>query len=309
VTTLIHPDLRRVRFLPRTSYGPLSSRLMRGVKIRPTDPGADVVVDELVVPGPEGAPPVSLRIFRPATLSEPAPALLWVHGGGHVIGSPEQDDQTNIAFVRELGITVAAVRYRLAPVAPAPAAVEDAYAGLLGLVANADELMIDVGRIAIGGASAGAGIAAGLVLLAHDRGDIRPVFQLLVYPMLDDRTVTRTDLDTSNVRVWTAKSNRYGWATYLGQPPGGPDVSPYTAPARREDLGGLPPAWIGVGSLDLFHDEDVEYAKRLRESGVPCELEIIPGAFHGFDALFPKAEVSRAFWREQARALREALLT
>jgi acetyl esterase/lipase len=302
-----HPDLKRGRFLPNVSYGRLSSRLVRSVKWRATDPGPDVTVQEIVVPGPKGAPPVSLRVFQPTGLKTAAPALLWIHGGGLIFGAPERDDRTNIAFARELGITVAAVRYRLGPDHPAPAAVEDAYAGLRGLAERADDLHIDTDRIAIGGASAGGGLAAALVLLAHDRAEIRPVFQLLLYPMLDDRTTRRTDLNTLKVRVWTPKSNRYGWSSYLGDTVAGPDVSPYTAAARREDLTGLPPAWIGVGTLDLFHDEDVEYARRLNDCGVPCHLDVIPGAFHGFDVVFPKAEISREFWRRQARALKDAL--
>ncbi|RII98128.1 alpha/beta hydrolase fold domain-containing protein, partial [Clavibacter michiganensis] len=167
---------------------------------------------------------------------------------------------------------------------------------------------IDAGRIAVGGASAGGGIAAATVLLAHDRGTPAPAFQLLVYPMLDDRTVTRTDLDTSNARMWSPGSNRVGWTAYLGGAPGGDDVSPYAAPARREDLSGLPPAWVGVGTLDLFHDEDVRYAERLRAAGSEVELEVVDGAFHGFDTVLPAREVSRRFWRAQAAALRGALL-
>jgi acetyl esterase/lipase len=302
-----HPDLARGRFIPKASFGPLSSRIMRSLKACPADPGPGVTVRELVVPGPKDAPPVSLRVFQPAGLRTAAPALLWVHGGGLVFGTPEQDDRTNLALVRELGITVAAVRYRLAPDHPAPAAVEDAYAALRGLIGRADDLHIDTGRTAIGGASAGGGIAAALALLAHDRGEIRPVFQLLVYPMLDDRTTTRTGLDTLDVRLWTPKSNRYGWSAYLGDAVGGPDVSSYAAAARREDLTGLPPAWIGVGTLDLFHDEDVEYARRLNDSGVSCELHIVPGAFHAFDRISPEAGVSREFRRRQARALEGAL--
>ncbi|GGL14265.1 alpha/beta hydrolase [Streptomyces flaveus] len=302
-----HPDLARGRFIPNVSVGRLSSRIVRSRKIRPTDPGTGVTVQELVVPGPKDAPSVSLRVFQPTGLKAAAPALLWIHGGGTIMGAPELDDRTNIAFARELGITVAAVRYRLAPDHPAPAAVEDAYAALRGLAERAGDLHIDIDRIAIGGASAGGGIAAALALLAHDRAEIRPVFQLLLYPMLDDRTTTRTDLDTLKVRLWTPKSNRYAWSSYLGDAVAGPEVSPYAAAARREDLTGLPPAWIGVGTLDLFHDEDVEYARRLSDSGVPCDLDVVPGAFHAFDLVFPKAEVSREFWRRQARALEGAL--
>ena len=303
----VHPDLARVRFAPRISFGPVSSRILRSLTPRPLNPGSDVRVQEIVVDGPPDSPDVGLRIFSPTNLTEPAPALLWIHGGGHIIGTAEVDDRTNIEFVRELGITVAAVRYRLGAKAPAPASVEDVYAALIGIAARAAELNIDPNRIAIGGASAGAGIAAALALVCNDRGGPSPVFQLLVYPMLDDRTVTRTDLDTSDVRVWMPKSNRYGWATYLGQAPGGVGISPYAAPARREDLSGLPPAWIGVGSIDLFHDEDVEYARRLNASGVPCELKFVEGAFHGFDVLYPDAPVSREFWGEQVRALRSGL--
>ena len=141
----------------------------------------------------------------------------------------------------------------------------------------------------------------------RDLAEVAPAFQLLVYPMLDDRTVTRTDLDTRHVRVWTPGSNRFAWTSYLGREPGGANVSPYAAPARRDDLSALPPAGIGVGTLDLFHDEDVRSAARLTECGVPCELFLVEGAFHGFDALFTKAGVTGEFWREQARALRAGL--
>src|SRR5215216_2159435 len=175
-----HPDLALGRFIPRTSFGPRSSRIMRRLKPRAADPGPEVTVQEMVVAGPEGAPPVSLRVFQPTGLKAAAPALLWIHGGGLIFGAPEQDDRTNIAFARELGITVAAVRYRLGPDHPAPAAVEDAYAALRGLAERAGDLHIDIDRIAIGGASAGGGMAAALALLAHDRAEIRPVFQLLL---------------------------------------------------------------------------------------------------------------------------------
>ncbi|MFF2432336.1 alpha/beta hydrolase [Streptomyces mirabilis] len=180
------------------------------MKWRATDPGPGVTVQEVTVPGPKDAPSVSLHVFQPTGLKAAAPALLWVHGGGLIFGAPEQDDRTNIAFARELGITVAAVRYRLGPDHPAPAAVEDAYAALRGLAERAGDRHIDVDRVAIGGASAGGGIAAALALLAHDRAEIRPAFQLLLYPMLDNRTTTKTDLDTLKVRLRTPKSNRYG---------------------------------------------------------------------------------------------------
>jgi acetyl esterase/lipase len=305
---VFHPDLAVGRFIPPFSFGPRLARMMR--KRTPSVPPApdDVVIEEVRVPATDAAPAVSLRVYRPkAEATAPIPALFWIHGGGFIGGSPEQDERTNIAFVRELGITVAAVRYRLSPDHAAPAALHDAYAGLRWLFDHAEERGIDAERIAVGGASAGAGLAAGLALYARDLGEVAPAFQLLIYPMLDDRTVTRTDHDTKHVRVWTAGSNRFAWQSYLGQAPGGPDVSPYAAPARREDLSGLPPAWIGVGTLDLFHDEDVVYAERLAAAGVPCQLFLVDGAFHGFDALFTRAAVTGDFWREQARALRAGL--
>lgn len=302
-----HPDLRAIRFLPGFSWGPRLTRLLRHVRPRPTDLGPEVTTTELHLPGAAGNPDVAVRLLRPALADGPVPVLLWVHGGGLVSGSPEQDDRANAAFVRSLGIAVAAVRYRLAPDATAPAAAEDVHSALVALTQRAARLGLDPERIAIGGASAGGGLAAAATLLAADRHEPLPVFQLLVYPMLDDRTVTRTDVDTSGVHVWTPGSNRFGWTSYLGVEPGSPDVSEYAAPGRRTDLRGLPPAWVGVGSNDLFHDEDVAYAERLRDAGVACELEVVPGAFHGFDALFPKAGVSRAFWLAQARALKGAL--
>lgn len=297
----LHPQLRAIRLMPRFSWTPALVRMMNRARPRASEPGDGVVVDEITV-----SPTASVRLLRPAEPAGPLPVLVWMHGGGHLIGSPEQDDRANAAFVRELGIAVAAVRYRRGIDAPAPASVDDGHDTLVALARRADELGLDSRRIAVGGASAGGGVAAGIVLAAHDRGEVTVAFQLLVYPMLDDRTVTRTDLDTRHVRIWTPRSNCYGWATYLNAEPGSADIAPYAAPARRVDLRGLPPTWIGVGDLDLFFDEDVEYARRLAEAGVPCAIEVVPGAFHGFDAVFPRAEVTREFWGSQANALRGA---
>jgi len=301
-----HPELAAARFIPNFTWGPRLARLANRGEQKSGRIPDDVIVEDVTVPGPEGAPDVSVRLYRPRESGAPMPALLWIHGGGFIIGSPIQDERTNIAFVRNLGITVAAVTYRLGPEHPAPAALEDAYAALRWLFANADDRGIDATRIAVGGASAGGGLAAGLVLLAHDRAEVTPAFQLLVYPMLDDRTVLRDNLDTSGVRVWSPGSNRYGWTTYLGHEPGSPETSEYAAPARRADLTGLPPTWIGVGTLDLFHDEDLDYAQRLADAGVPTEMLVVHGAFHGFDGLFKRTEVAKEFWRAQARALRAA---
>jgi acetyl esterase/lipase len=302
-----HPDLRFAQFLPPVRFGPRSTALLNRWD-RPYPPAADDLrIDMVQVAGPIGAPDIPVRLYRSRAARGVTPALLWIHGGGMISGTPRQDERTSIAFARTLGVSVVSVDYRLAPQHPAPAALEDCYAVLAWMVDRADDLEIDPARIAVGGASAGGGLAAGVTLMAHDRGEVDPAFQLLVYPMLDDRTVVRTDHDVPGVRVWTKDSNRYAWTSYLGADPGGPEVSPYAAPARRDDLSGLPPAWLGVGTLDLFHDEDLDYARRLRAAGVPCEVVTIPGAFHGFDAIAPRAEVSRRFLRAQIAALEGAL--
>lgn len=300
-TSPYHPELALVRFLPSMPTGPRMVKLMRKAKPRGIVPSTDVTVEEIVL-----SSTVSIRLFRPALTAGPVPAMLWMHGGGHLFGTPEQDDRSNIVFVRELGIAVAAVRYRLGSDAPAPASVEDCYVALQALATRGEEWSIDQARLAIGGASAGGGVAAGLAQYALDQGGVQPAFQLLVYPMLDDRTVLRADAASKHHRGWNANNNRHGWTTYTGGEPGRPGVSSYAAPARREDLTGLPPAWIGVGTLDLFHDEDVEYARRLNEAGVPCELYVVPGATHGFDQMFRRTDVVKDFWQQQVNALRSA---
>lgn len=303
-----HPELRWGRFLPNVAIGPRLSAFARSfIRRGPIPRLDDVIVEDVDLPAYDGSPAVSVRVYRPTSASAPTPALLWTHGGGYVMGSPEQDEPKNIALVRALGITVVAVRYRLAPEHPAPAPVEDAYAGLRWLHRQASSLGVDPTRIAIGGASAGGGLATTLGYVAFDRGEVPVAFQLLVYPMLDDRTATRTDHDTRHVRLWSPGSNAWAWSAYLGHPPGETTASSYSAAARRQDLRGLPPTWIGVGTIDLFHDEDIAFAERLRASGVPCELELVEGAFHGFDFLFPNTGVSRAFFETQVRVLRAAL--
>ena len=240
---------------------------------------------------------VGVRLHRPPGVSQPGPALLWIHGGGYVIGTAQQDDAVCRRFARELGITVAAVDYRLAPEHPYPVPLEDCYAALTWLAALP---AVDPARVAIGGASAGGGLAAALALLARDRGEVTPTLQLLAYPMLDDRSGSGPN--NPNYRLWGPKSNRFGWAAYLG------NADPQVAvPARRDDLSGLPPAWIGVGTHDLFHDEDLAYAERLTAAGVPCQVEVVPGAFHGFDAIVPKAAVSQSFFASECASLRSAL--
>ena len=296
--TEVHPDLRRfARFAPRQGIGARTLpvfRMLTGLTGRRSAP-SDVEVITL-------ASGVGVRLFRPAGVPEPAPAMLWIHGGGYVIGTAQQDDALCRRFSRKLGIVVASVEYRLAPEHPYPAPLDDCYSALTWL---AGLPAVDPDRVAIGGASAGGGLAAALALLARDRGEIAPAFQLLVYPMLDDRNTSAFGVAANpNHRMWSPRSNQFGWAAYLG------NADPQVAvPARHEDLSGLPPAWIGVGSHDLFHDEDLVYAERLKDAGVPAEVEVVPGAFHGFDLVVPKARVSQRFFASQCDVLRCALHT
>jgi acetyl esterase/lipase len=227
-----------------------------------------------------------------------APALVWLHGGGYVMGTASQDEALCRRFAGDLGITVAAVDYRLAPEHPHPAAIDDCDAALRALAVLQG---VDESRIAVGGASAGAGVAAAWAIRRRDRGEGGVCFQLLAYPMLDDRSSERSHANAENFRLWDEGSNEFGWSAYLG------DAEPALAvPARQADVSGLPAAWIGVGTLDLFHDEDVAYADRLRGAGVPCALDILPGAFHGFDSVAPQASISEEFYAMQRDSLRTA---
>lgn len=287
-----HPDLRRIaRFTPRSPVGPRSLRLLRALaRAQSGRPPTDVEVLTL----DSGA---TVRVYRPHSGSDQTAALLWIHGGGYILGASTRDDDLCRRFSRELGITVASVHYRLAPEHPYPAALEDCHAALVRLAGLPG---VDATRIAIGGASAGGGLTAALALLARDRGDVTPIFQLLTYPMLDDRSAALPP--NRDYRLWAPKSNAFGWASYLG------DADPVVAvPARRNDLAGVAPAWLGVGSLDLFYAEDLAYARRLQEAGVDCHVETVEGAFHGFDLIVTKAGVSRSFFASQCAGLGRAL--
>lgn len=276
----------------------------RGIESPPVE---GVAVADRAVQGRRAAPPFTIRTYRPHGQDGPLPCLYWIHGGGFVMGNLEMDDITLQRIVSAVGCVVVAVDYRLAPEDPFPAALCDCYDGLHWILANARGLSIDASRIAVGGASAGGGLAAGVVLLARDRSQFRPAFQMLIYPMLDDRTASSTSRAPADPRVWNSRANRAAWWAYLGREPGGDAVSPYAAPGRAPDLRDLPPTYIAVGEAELFHDECVEYARRLREACVPTELHVYPGAFHGWDVFVPGAELSRRLVAEREMVLKKAL--
>lgn len=272
----------------------------------PAELPATVVVEDHLVPAADGHP-LLVRVYRPRSPRESSPCLYWMHGGGLVLGSIAMDDARCAEIVEKLNIVVASVEYRLAPAFPYPVPLDDCYAGLEWLFGAAETLGLDPHRIAIGGGSAGGGLAAGLALLARDRKQLHPCFQLLRYPMIDDRNATGSSHAVTDMRVWNRSANLIGWGAYLGDAAGSADVSQYAAAARATDLSGLPPAIVTVGELDMFLDEDIEYAQRLLAAGVSTELHVYGKCVHGSDALVPHAEASQRWKRDELAALDRAL--
>jgi len=268
-------------------------------------PPTTTVSREVVVPGADGHDP-TVRVYSPPTEGAGRPCIYWIHGGGYMFGSGLTIDARINRWVETFDCVAVSIEYRLAPEDPYPAPLDDCYAGLLWTAQHADELGIDPARIAIAGASAGGGLAAGLAILARDRGEVTPAFQLLIYPMIDDSN-TSVSSHIEGAPVWSRSANDLGWRAYLGPRFGTDDIPAYAAHARVDDVAGLPPAWIGVGSLDVFRDEDITYASRLLAAGIPTELHVYPGAPHGFEMVCPDATVAKACQRDITEALRRAL--
>jgi acetyl esterase/lipase len=266
-----------------------------------------VEFSERQIPGPDGAPDVSVLILRPSRGSGPWPGIYHTHGGGMVLGNNRVGADELAMWCDEIGAVGVSVEYRLAPEHPHPAPVEDCYAGLVWTGKHADELGIDPSRLVIAGGSAGGGLAAGTALMARDRGGPALSHQILMCPMLDDRGVTPSSQELDNEGVWDRTSNVTGWRALLGDACGGPDVSPYAAPARAQDLTGLPPAFIDVGSVETFRDEDIEYAARLSQAGGSVEFHMWPGGFHGFDMMVPHSALAQIARATRLAYLRRAL--
>jgi acetyl esterase/lipase len=273
--------------------------LMRETSILPevTDDdlrrGGTFEFEERSVPGLGGDPDISLLIVRPAAATRALGCLYHTHGGGMILGDNRSGIDSTLDWAEQFGLIVVSVEYRLAPETPHPGPIHDVYAGLLWTAAHAGELGFDPSRIVIAGGSAGGGLTAALALMARDRGGPAVLGQMLMCPMLDDRNNTPSALQMAGLGIWDRTANRTGWGALLGDAAGGPDVSPYAAPGRAQDLSGLPPAFIDVGSAETFRDEDVAFATRIWQAGGVAELHVWPGGFHGFDGMVPSATISQ----------------
>lgn len=246
---------------------------------------------------------IRVYIYEKENATKDKPGLLWIHGGGYIMG--KADDGFAKKLASEINAVVVSVDYRLAPEHPFPAGQNDCYAAFLWMVDNAEKLGIDRTRIAVGGASAGAGMTAGLVLRNRDEKGPPIAFQFLLYSMLDNLHDTSSG-SIENYPVWNRQTSFNAWEMYLGGTPG-IDASPYASPTRAKDLSGLPPTFIAVGTVDLFRDENIDYAQRLMAAGVPTELAVFPGMFHGGESVAPEAEISKKMTNTYLSALNYAL--
>jgi acetyl esterase/lipase len=312
----IDPELRPLLdLIPAANLGPDTLAQVRGLAATTAEDvesllttGRAVDRRDLTVTAPDGTP-VPLTVLSPPGLdrSTPAPCVYWVHGGGMVMGDRFSNLDIPLEWLDELGAVIVTVDYRLAPEATGTTLVEDCYAGLVWVAEHAADLGIDPARLVVAGTSAGGGLAAGVALLARDRGTPGLAAQVLVCPMLDHRNDTASSHQyTEGPATWSQAMNAFGWRSVLGEGPEA-EVSPYVSPARVGDLSGLPPAYIDVGSAEVFRDEDVSYASRIWAAGGHAELHVWAGGFHGFDALVPGAQVSIAARRTRADWLRRVL--
>ncbi|MBP2477519.1 acetyl esterase/lipase [Crossiella equi] len=297
------PDMGPLTDIPatRARMAELKHMLPRYEPVNP------VTVRDTTVPGPEGAPDVPVRVYTPDNEPGPKPAVLRIHGGGFVMGNLDMDAAISLTLADEVGAVVVSVDYRLAPEHPFPAAPEDCYAALVWLAKNAAELGVDPARVAVAGDSAGGGLAASVALLARDRGGPGLVLQVLNIPELDDRLTSPSMTAFTDTPMWNRPSAVISWDSYLGEGVRGTgDVSPYAAPARATDLSGLPPAFVATCEFDPLRDEGLDYGARLVQAGVPTELHLYPGTFHG-SSFLAEVAVTQRMRRDLVDAVRRAL--
>jgi acetyl esterase/lipase len=263
----------------------------------------NVVKEDRTVPGPQGEPDIGVRIYRPRDAEAPLPGIYFIHGGGMILGTVEGEDPTATLLCDRIGAVVVSVEYRLAPENPHPAPAEDCYTGLRWTAEHAEELGIDPQRLAVYGASAGGGLTIATAMMARDRGGPPIAFMMPIYPMVDDRNETASSHEITDIGIWDRAGNVEAWAWYLGGKP----ADQYAAPSRAEDLSGLPPAFIDVGTVDLFRDEDIAFAQRLMAAGVPTELHVHPGSYHAAETFAADAALAQRIWALRVDALKRAL--
>jgi acetyl esterase/lipase len=269
----------------------------------PTQVNNEVNIAEYKIPGLNKAPAILLRVVTPKNGKDSNPAIYDIHGGGMIMGDIKSGETSAVSFALKFNAVVVSVEYRLAPENPYPAAVEDCYAGLVWMANNAKMLKIDPEHIAVFGGSAGGGLTLATSLMARDKNFPKICFQMAMYPMIDDRNVTVSSQEVTNVGIWDRSSNLEAWKWYLG----GKKADAYAAPARAVNLKGLPPTFMDVGEADLFRDEDIEFAARLIKAGVTTEFHLYPGAFHASEMFSPNAKLSKRIWEARYSALSRAL--
>ena len=275
------------------------------IKSEPVDFPENVLVEDVMIPGLNNDPDVKVRLYKPIDLAKESPCLLWMHPGGMTIGDANMEDLTSAQRAVDHSCLVASVDYRLAPENPYPSAPDDCYAALLWFANNASELGISSSRIAIGGASAGAGLAASTSLRARDESGPEIVFQLLTYPMLDHRNTNPSSYGVmDDFRVWNRKANLISWEAYLGDLT---DIPTYASPSLEVNLSNLPPTMISVGALDNFVDECIDFAQRLMQAGVRTDLRVYGGAFHGSVGFVSHSPISIEWAKAENDALHRAL--
>lgn len=257
-----------------------------------------LTMEDVEIPGPAGAQ--RIRIYKPKSATTQAPGLVYIHGGGMVMGSIEGEAASAQHLSAETGAIVVSVDYRKAPENPYPSGAEDCYSAAKWVFDNAEEIGIDPSNIGIYGGSAGGGLAIAVALMARDKGTMKFKYMMPIYPMIDDRNETSSTFEVTEVGIWDRSGNLEAWGMYLA----GNEPDHYAAPARAEDLSGLPPAYIDVGEMDAFRDEDAHFALRLMQSGVPCEFHIYPGAYHASEVFAPEAELSKRIWSGRVHALK-----
>ena len=287
-------DIKERRSLTNSLFKLMSSEL-------PTN--ENVLIDDIIIAGPNKLSELSLRIYKPKLISDRLPGILFIHGGGMIMGSIEGENLKAAMLCEEINALVVSVEYRLAPEHPYPAQLNDCYEALIWMSKNSKELRFDPDRLAIVGGSAGGGLTLATALNARDLEFPKVKFLMANYPMIDDRNDTPSSKEILDIGIWDRSTNIQAWDWYLG----GKKADAYAAPARAIDLSGLPPTFIDVGELDLFRDEDILFATRLMQASVTTELHVYPGAYHASESFAPEAELSKKIWTKRLEALKNAL--